>query len=156
MGVTGMEMPARALGYLASAVATQERYFPEARLQVVFPLRAAHHINGVDEGIGRKHVEEFDHLGRFCFPRRYNGDGQGKDIKAFYDRELPSDELQEAVAGVLATEPKLADQFQLRPNQRKQSCSVCCSHMYSCTILTRLWSRFYTMTRLLIEKPNVL
>ncbi len=112
IGISGQEMPIRALGYFASAIATQEHYFPEAELQFVYPLLAAEKVNGVDLEQGRECAENLDYVARRSFPRRYRKDSpEAGNIKSFFDAQLPVDELQVAVAEVLATEPELSNQF---------------------------------------------
>jgi hypothetical protein len=119
IGVSGQEMPVRALGYFASAIAIQEHYFPEAELQFVYPLLAAEKVNGIDLDRGRESVENLDYVARRCFPRRYRKDiPEAGNIKSFFDGQLPDDDLQAAVGEVLASEPELSSQFRPSANTR--------------------------------------
>lgn len=119
IGVSGVEMPRRALGYYASALAAQEYYFPEAELQVVYPLLAATKVNGVAIDQAQRYAEDLDRVARTSFPDHFQQDRPNTgEIKSFFDGQLPDDELSAAVAEILALEPELSSRFQTQADRR--------------------------------------
>lgn len=120
IGVSGIEMPRRALGYYASALAVQERYFPEAELQIVYPLLAATKVNGVAIDQAQRYAEDLDRAAQSSFPAHFQQDRLDTgEIKSFFDGQLPDDELHAAVAEVLALEPELSSRFQTQADRRR-------------------------------------
>jgi hypothetical protein len=111
-GASNGDMPVRSLGYFASALAVQERYFPEAELQFVYPVLAASKVNGVDLAQAQDTAEAVNTAARRHFPRRFRQDSPevGK-VKSFFDANLPTQELEDAVAEVLGKEPELCATF---------------------------------------------
>jgi hypothetical protein len=107
LGVSSEPMPLRSLGYFASAIALQERYFPDAELQFVYPVSAAHTINNVDIEVARRNALATDTVASRHFARSF---GQGT-VASFFDTEMPSLDLQAAVADVLGQQPGLANAF---------------------------------------------
>lgn len=108
IGVNGKEMPARALGYYASAMAVQERYLPEADIQFIYPVLTATNVNRVDSQKGKLTAENLDNAAHTSFPNRYIKDNPNLgNINSFIDGELPTEELEQAVGDVLETEPNI-------------------------------------------------
>lgn len=60
IGASDRQLPLRSLGYAVSAMAVQQYYFPEAQLQLVYPLKAAEAANGLAVEDSIPHAEEFN------------------------------------------------------------------------------------------------
>ncbi|HUY85255.1 MAG TPA: hypothetical protein VMU97_01940 [Candidatus Dormibacteraeota bacterium] len=118
-GMTGNPMPVRALGYFASALSVQERYFPEAELQFVYPFRAAHIANGIDFMAAIQHLKTADTEAKRIFARRFRTDpSAGGQVKSFTDGELVSEDLENAVEDILKSEPDLQKVFTVSAKSR--------------------------------------
>lgn len=120
IGATNQSPPVRGIGYIASGLALQEHFFPEARLEVVFPTKIAEKVNGISKEDTFMQTEGLYIETRNKFSRLTSHESpQQADIAGLHDVELPSDELQAALGGVLATEPELQARFETLAQSRK-------------------------------------
>lgn len=130
IGGSGHEMPLRALGYYASAIAVQEHYFPESELQFVYPIHAAAEINKTSLSDLELHAYNLHDMAEYKFQRRFRPDSPERgNIKEFVDSELPSPDLQTAVAEVLKHEPELCGRFEASNKSRRNYSPYVAAHV---------------------------
>ena len=114
LGVTGEAYPIRSIGYYASALYLQEHYLPEAQVQIVFPIKAAEAINGIDANQARQHIRYLSRDANVIFARslvfgnQFDPKLKGVELE---DNALPSEDLVTDVEKLIGANPNLYNSF---------------------------------------------
>lgn len=123
IGASERQMPLRSLGYAESAMAIQRHYFPNAQLQVVYPLRAAEKANGLILQRSMPHAEDFD------FHASMLGTADNNKV-ALVDTQTADNEFADAVREVLDADPILGKQLRATADKRRGNfASYVASHL---------------------------